>query len=162
VVTEFLKFARPQELANEEVAVGQIIERVTSELRDSLPQAEIVSEGQFECISGDEGLLRQAVLNLVRNAAEAAGERSSGAQVIVRGAVEQTGGRTVQRLSVADNGPGIPPPTSPRFSRPSSPPNRTVPAWAWPSCRKSSSSTAARLTLGTGRKGARSLRFVYQ
>ena len=109
VVTEFLKFARPQELANEEVAVGQLVERVTSELRDSLPQAEIVSEGQFECISGDEGLLRQAVLNLVRNAAEAAGERPSGAQVIVRGAVEQTGGRTIQRLSVADNGPGIPP-----------------------------------------------------
>jgi len=26
----------------------------------------------------------------------------------VRGAVEHTGGRTVQRLSVADNGPGIP------------------------------------------------------
>ncbi len=109
VVTEFLKFARPQELANEEVAVGQLVERVTSELRDSLPQAEIVSEGEFECVSGDEGLLRQAVLNLVRNAAEAAGERPSGAQVIVRGAVEQTGGRTVQRISVADNGPGIPP-----------------------------------------------------
>jgi PAS domain S-box-containing protein len=109
VVTEFLKFARPQELANEEVTLRELVERVISELRDSLPQAEIVSDGQFECVSGDEGLLRQAVLNLVRNAAEAAGERSSGAQVMVRGAVEQTGGRTVQRLTVADNGPGIPP-----------------------------------------------------
>ena len=109
VVTEFLKFARPQELANEEVTLKVLVERVVSELRDSLPQAEILSEGQFECVSGDEGLLRQAVLNLVRNAAEAAGERPSGAQVQVRGAVEQTGGRTVQRLTVADNGPGIPP-----------------------------------------------------
>jgi len=108
VVSEFLKFARPQELANEEVTVGSLIEQVISESRDSLPQAEIVSDGQFECISGDEGLLRQAVLNLVRNAAEAAAGQPSGAQVRVRGAVEQTGGRTVQRLSVADNGPGIP------------------------------------------------------
>jgi len=108
VVTEFLKFARPQELANEEVTVDLLIERVISDSRDSLPQAEIVSEGQFECISGDEGLLRQAVLNLVRNAAEAAAGQPGGAHVRVRGAVEHTGGRTVQRLSVADNGPGIP------------------------------------------------------
>jgi PAS domain S-box-containing protein len=108
VVSEFLKFARPQELANEEVTVGQLIERVISEVRDSLPQAEIVSEGQFECVLGDEGLLRQAVLNLVRNAAEAASGQPSGGQVLLRGAVEQTGGQTLQRLSVADNGPGIP------------------------------------------------------
>jgi PAS domain S-box-containing protein len=108
VVSEFLKFARPQELANEEVAVDLLVERVMSEVHDSLPQVEITSQGRFECVSGDEGLLRQAVLNLVRNAAEAAGTQPSGAQVLVRGAVELAGGQTVQRLSVADNGPGIP------------------------------------------------------
>jgi PAS domain S-box-containing protein len=109
VVTEFLKFARPQELANEEVTLQALIERAVSELRDSLPGVEIQSDGQFECVSGDEGLLLQAVLNLVRNAAEAAGERPSGAQVLVRGAIERTGGRTVQRLTISDNGSGIPP-----------------------------------------------------
>jgi PAS domain S-box-containing protein len=108
VVTEFLKFARPQELANEEVALKALVERAISEVRDSLPQAEILSEGQFESVLGDEGLLRQVVLNLVRNAAEAATERSAGAQVMVRGLVEQTGGRTIQRVVIADNGPGIP------------------------------------------------------
>jgi PAS domain S-box-containing protein len=108
VVSEFLKFARPQELANEDVAVGVLIERVTSELRDSLPHAEIRTEGQFESISGDEGLLRQVMLNLVRNAVEAASGQTGGARVWVRGAIEHTGGQTVQRLTVADNGPGIP------------------------------------------------------
>jgi PAS domain S-box-containing protein len=109
VVTEFLKFARPQELANEEVLLQELVERAISELRDSLPQVDIQADGQFECVSGDEGLLLQAVLNLVRNAAEAAGEQPSGARVLVRGTVERAGGRTVQRLTVSDNGPGIPP-----------------------------------------------------
>jgi PAS domain S-box-containing protein len=109
VVTEFLKFARPQELANEEVTLQLLVERAISELRDSLPGVEIQFDGQFECVSGDEGLLRQAVLNLVRNAAEAAGERPAGAQVLVHGTVERNGGRTVQRLTISDNGSGIPP-----------------------------------------------------
>ncbi len=108
IVTEFLKFARPQELANEDVTVKALIDRVISEMRDSMPQAEVIAEGQFESVLGDEGLLRQVLLNLVRNAAEAAGEHSSSAQVIVRGVVEQSGGRPVQRLIVSDNGPGIP------------------------------------------------------
>jgi PAS domain S-box-containing protein len=118
VVTEFLKFARPQELANEEVTLQVLIDRAISEVRDSLPQATITSQGRFDFVLGDEGLLRQVVLNLVRNAAEAAGERSSDAQVVVRGVVEQTGGRAVQRLIVSDNGPGIPQAELPKIFAP--------------------------------------------
>jgi PAS domain S-box-containing protein len=118
VVTEFLKFARPQELANEEVTLRTLIDRAISEIRDSLPQTAITCEGQFESVLGDEGLLRQVILNLVRNAAEAAGERSSDAQVTVRGAVEQTGGRPVQRVIVSDNGPGIPQAELPKIFAP--------------------------------------------
>jgi PAS domain S-box-containing protein len=118
VVTEFLRFARPQELANEEVTLQALIDRVISEVRDSLPQAEIACEGQFECVLGDEGLLRQAVLNLVRNAAEAAGERPSGARVLVRGVAENAGGRAIQRLIVSDNGSGIPQTELPKIFAP--------------------------------------------
>jgi PAS domain S-box-containing protein len=118
IVTEFLKFARPQELANEEVTLKALLDRVISEMRDSLPQAEIISEGQFESVLGDEGLLRQVLLNLVRNAAEAAGERSSGAQVTVRGVIDHTGGRALQRLIISDNGPGIPPAELPKIFAP--------------------------------------------
>jgi PAS domain S-box-containing protein len=111
VVTEFLKFARPQELANEEVALKTLVERGVAELRDSLPAVEILLDGDFECVSGDEGLLHQAILNLVRNGGEAASsERPNGAQVRLRGSTEQTpGGRSIQRLTISDNGPGIPP-----------------------------------------------------
>jgi PAS domain S-box-containing protein len=117
VVTEFLKFARPQELANEEVNLQQVIDRAISELRDSLPQSIIRSEGRFERVSGDEGLLRQAILNLVRNAAEASCERP-GAEVVIRGAIEHVSGRTMQRVTITDNGPGIPPANLPKIFAP--------------------------------------------
>jgi two-component system, NtrC family, sensor histidine kinase AtoS len=118
VVTEFLKFARPQEVANEDVALQTLVDRVISEIRDSLPQAEIVCEGQFECVEGDEGLLRQVVLNLLRNAVEATVDRPSGARVVLRGVVDQTGGRAIQRLVIADNGPGIPQAELPKIFAP--------------------------------------------
>lgn len=109
VVTEFLKFARPLELSNEEVAVETLVERAVSEVRDAIPDVEITVSGEMEHISGDEALLRQALLNLVRNAAEAAGSQSFGGRVMVAGTVETNAGRPVQRITISDNGPGIPP-----------------------------------------------------
>ena len=108
VVTEFLKFARPMDLVNEEVAMRPLVERIIEEVHDAIPRVEISTAGEFERLSGDEALLRQALLNLVRNAAEAVGGRESGGRVIVRGSVEATGGHAAQRISVSDNGPGIP------------------------------------------------------
>jgi two-component system, NtrC family, nitrogen regulation sensor histidine kinase GlnL len=107
VVTEFLKFARPLELSNEEVAVGPLIGNVISEITDAMPSVEISTSGEFELVSGDEALLRQALLNLVRNAAEAAGSQPYEARVRLHGSVERNAGHSVQRISVADNGPGI-------------------------------------------------------
>jgi signal transduction histidine kinase len=57
-------------------------------------------------------------LNLARNAAEASRDRPSGGRVIVRGSVEQNGGFDVQRISVSDNGPGIPSADLPKIFRP--------------------------------------------
>ena len=108
VVTEFLKFARPLNLATEEVALKPLVQRVAAELRDAVPGVEIYAEGEFEPIAGDEALLRQALLNIVRNAAEAVVEQPIKGQVIMRGSVDHSSGRTVQRIAVADNGPGIP------------------------------------------------------
>ena len=118
VVTEFLKFARPQELANEEVSVKALVEQVVSDIRDSMPNGEVVTEGQFESVLGDEGLLRQVVLNLVRNAIEAAGEQANGVRVVLRGVVDQSGSRAIQRLIVADDGPGIPQAELPKIFAP--------------------------------------------
>lgn len=108
VVTEFLKFARPLELATEEVALQSLVNRVSVEVSDAVPQIEISATGDFEPVAGDESLLRQALLNVARNAAEAASGQPFAGRVMVRGSVEQLGGRLMQRIAVADNGPGIP------------------------------------------------------
>ncbi len=108
VVTEFLRFARPLELVDEQVAMQPLIERVAAEVREAMPQVSVTSEGEFADVSGDEGLLRQALLNLARNAAEAVAAQPFSGRVVVHGAVERSAGRGVQRISIADNGPGIP------------------------------------------------------
>src|SRR5947209_932326 len=85
VVTEFLKYARPLEIPDERVALQTVVERVVSEVREALPQVKIRCEGRFREAGGDEGLLRQALLNLARNAAEACAITDGGGQVVVNG-----------------------------------------------------------------------------
>lgn len=108
VVSEFLKFARPLDLASEQVDVTSLVDRVILQVRDSVPDVVISAEGSFESVSGDGALLGQALLNLVRNAAEAAVGQPCGGRVTLRGSVEHAGGHSLQRISVSDNGPGIP------------------------------------------------------
>src|SRR6266852_3503283 len=108
VVAEFLKYARPLEIPDEIVTLQTVVERVTAEVGEALPQVKIRCEGTFGDAGGDEGLLRQALLNLARNEAEACALTAGGGRVVVRGDIvdgEETG---FQRISVADNGPGIP------------------------------------------------------
>jgi len=109
VVTEFLKFARPLDLASERVVLRPIIEQVIAEVSEGLPGIPITSEGEFGDVSGDDALLRQAILNLARNAAEAVADNAGGGRVIIRGELEHSGMQPGQRISIADNGPGIPP-----------------------------------------------------
>ena len=108
VVSEFMKFARPLDLTTEEVLVAPLLDRVIAQVRDSVPGVAIVTEGDFQKVSGDGALLGQALLNLVRNAAEAASTQPSGGRVILHGGVEQSGSNRLQRISICDNGPGIP------------------------------------------------------
>jgi signal transduction histidine kinase len=108
VVTEFLKFARPLELADEQVTLRPIFEHIVAEVADTVPGVPITCEGDFGNVSGDDALLRQAFLNLTRNAAEAAAEGHGGGRVIIRGEIDQTGLTQGQRISIADSGPGIP------------------------------------------------------
>ena len=71
VVTEFLKFAKPLELAHDQVALRPMVNSILTELAEAVPGVPITIEGEFGEVSGDEALLRQAILNLARNAAEA-------------------------------------------------------------------------------------------
>jgi two-component system, NtrC family, sensor histidine kinase HydH len=118
VVTEFLKYARPLEIPDETVTMQTVIERVVTEVGEAIPQVKIRCEGSFGDVEGDEGLLRQALLNLARNAAEACGAAKSGGKVLVRGEIvrgEETGS---QQITVFDNGPGIAADALPKLFRP--------------------------------------------
>jgi nitrogen-specific signal transduction histidine kinase len=118
VVTEFLKYARPLEIPDERVALQTMVERVVEEVGEALPQVKIRWEGTFGEAGGDEGLLRQALLNLARNAAEACAITVGGGQVVVRGDTVHSEEAGFQRISVTDNGPGIPANVLPKLFRP--------------------------------------------
>ncbi len=109
VVTEFLRFSRPLELTEETVRLEAMVEQVAEEICNVIPdRASIRPTGSFAEIAGDEGLLRQALLNLVRNAAEAVSSAGERGMVLIEGATEERAGRLWQRITVTDNGPGIP------------------------------------------------------
>jgi signal transduction histidine kinase len=108
VVTEFLRFAKPLEICYETVPMQSVVERVAEELHEAVPQCNVACEGAFVDLPGDEALLRQALVNLTRNAAEAARGAGISPQVTISGSAEELGGRRWQRICVSDNGPGIP------------------------------------------------------
>ncbi len=118
VVTEFLKYARPLEISTEEVGLKAVVERVASEIAGVMPQARIKLEGEFESVAGDEGLLRQALLNLMRNAAEACGGEAGGGEVTLQGEVTGNEGHGYQRITISDDGPGIAAPDLGKLFRP--------------------------------------------
>jgi two-component system, NtrC family, sensor histidine kinase HydH len=108
VITEFLKYARPLEISDEQVPLQPVVERIVSEISEALPAIRIRCEGAFKSVPGDEGLLRQALLNLARNAAEASTGAANGGRVLLRGEVVRGPETGFQRITVFDNGPGIP------------------------------------------------------
>jgi signal transduction histidine kinase len=109
VVTEFLKFARPLELADEQVSIAPMMQRIVAEIGEAQPDVPIDVLGEFGEVSGDDALLRQAILNLARNAAEAASGNPGGGRVIIRGEIDKSGPLQGLRIYVTDNGSGIPP-----------------------------------------------------
>ena len=108
VVTNFLNFARPAQLTLTRVDLRAICERAAEEIRpDALALGgDVVVSGEFGAVEGDEVLLRQAFSNLLRNAVEAcAGGRSPPQWRFGRRSIRS---QKVSRITVNDNGPGIP------------------------------------------------------
>ncbi|MDP9147104.1 MAG: ATP-binding protein, partial [Acidobacteriota bacterium] len=118
VVAEFLKYARPLDISNERVALQPLVERLVVEISEASPGIRIRSEGAFRTVPGDEGFLRQALLNLTRNAAEACADAANGGRVLLRGELTRTGDTAFQRITIFDNGPGIPDPAQGKLFRP--------------------------------------------
>jgi PAS domain S-box-containing protein len=118
VVAEFLKYARPLEIPDENVGLRAMVERVVVEVGEALPKVQVRCEGTFGEVEGDEGLLRQALLNLVRNAAEACSLSSDRGHVLVRGEAVRREDTGLQRISIVDDGPGIPDAALPKLFLP--------------------------------------------
>jgi len=97
MVTAFLNFARPQPLQLEEVSLSELVRDCT----DELPVKFEVDVAESLFVRADERMLRLALLNLMRNAAEAIPD----GQVFV--SAKNENGSVVIR--VRDNGPGIAP-----------------------------------------------------
>ncbi len=100
VVTEFLRYARPLEISEEPVALRSLLDRVVCEVKELQPLLQITVDGDFAEIAGDEGLLRQAFLNLVRNAAEAASSHAAVPSVIMRGETIRSVDENFQRFRI--------------------------------------------------------------
>ena len=118
VVTNFLNFARPAQLALSRVDLQAICERAAEEVR---PDARVLGgdvsvHGEFGVLDGDEVLLRQAFSNLLRNALEACAGASIAPRIAIHAEVDAA--QKVSRIAVNDNGPGIAPGLRERVFRP--------------------------------------------
>src|SRR5262245_46643649 len=118
VVTNFLNFARPTQLSLGTHDLGAIIERASEDLRPDARRlnGDIVVTGAFGRIDADDVLMRQAFMNLLRNAIEACQGHGVTPDVRVEGAIEQAAG--VVRVTVRDNGPGVSPDAREKIFRP--------------------------------------------
>jgi signal transduction histidine kinase len=106
VVTNFLNFARPEQVSFGSVDLQSVATRAAEDIRHELPRDTTIDvHGTFGAIQGDEVLLRQMFSNLVRNAGEACQGAGITPAIEITGHVDSEQGTC--RVSVADNGPGI-------------------------------------------------------
>lgn len=101
VVTNFLKFARPEPLSLAAVDLRLLIERAA----EDVPTARIAIAGEFGTIDADDVLLRQAFSNLFRNSVEACSAAERPATITVDGRLDPRTHSVV--TTIRDNGPGI-------------------------------------------------------
>jgi len=120
MVTSFLNFARPQPLQLDEVDVNALIAECSGELHQlfALRRVELVITGtagvspadSHALIRADERMLRQALLNLIRNAAEAIPESQNDRRVEVATSIERDqAGKDWVTVEIKDTGEGIAP-----------------------------------------------------
>jgi signal transduction histidine kinase len=111
MVTSFLNFARPRPLDFGDVHLGELLAQCAADLRPLYEERRVALalEGEFADVRADERMLRQAVLNLLRNAAEALSDEQADRRVTVRGSrVGGAEGEEWSQVEIRDTGRGIP------------------------------------------------------
>jgi len=118
-IKELLNFTRVQELSLERWPVAQIVDESLKVVKDTMAQKRIVVERACDDglppILADADKLRQVFLNVLRNAHEALG---SGGKISIACDTVAEGARTMVRVRIADNGPGIPDKDRPNIFEP--------------------------------------------
>ncbi len=115
MVTSFLNFARPQPLNLETVSLPELLDECAGELASLYKELEVdltmkgPERGSSLLVPADERMLRQALMNLIRNAAEAIPEGQLNRSVELRHFIndDQTGKRWAV-VQIKDSGKGIP------------------------------------------------------
>lgn len=110
LVTDFLNFAKPQQLNLAQVDLRVVIESCAEEIWGQLKQAGIAFkiEGTFATLAADEALLKRAFANLLRNAAEAIDPQCQQRVIEVSGTVDTGRGKRYAHVLISDTGVGIP------------------------------------------------------
>ena len=113
MVTSFLNFARPQPLEFDDVNLGELIDDCARELAplSGGKNVELAIYHRAETktlIRADERMLRQTLLNLIRNAVEAIPETAATRRVDVSTSLETEPGKKWAVIGIEDSGEGIP------------------------------------------------------
>jgi signal transduction histidine kinase len=111
MVTSFLNFARPQPLQLEEVSLKELLDDCVTELQSLLNELNVsllLNVPDHLIVSADERMLRQALLNLLRNGAEAITDDQADRRLIVQSTIEKDTNPVWTTISIRDTGPGIP------------------------------------------------------
>ena len=105
IVSDFLDFTRPLSIRSEAVDCADVLRWCVQEILTQFPDRSnpVSIEGNFARVRGDEGLLRQAFFNLLKNGIEA------GENVRVRVSADVDFAAKELHMQVRDNGPGIDP-----------------------------------------------------
>jgi signal transduction histidine kinase len=114
MVTSFLNFARPQPLQFEEVNISELLAECCVELGPLFAERRVKLAADYSdrspiIIGADERMLRQALLNLIRNAAEAIPESADARRVeVVARAEQDQSGKDWAVIEIEDTGQGVP------------------------------------------------------
>ncbi len=116
LVTSFLNFARPQPLELDDVDLIDLLNECISEMKATFEEQRVElifdsGKATLPRVRADERMLRQAILNLLRNAAQAISDASRERRVIVRGFKQgDKEGTEWAVIEIEDTGQGIPEP----------------------------------------------------
>jgi signal transduction histidine kinase len=116
MITSFLNFARPQPLQLEPVALNELVNECGRESTPLFEERGVklvlksgAEQGSAESsVQADHRMMRQAMLNLLRNSAEAIPIDKPDRRVIVHSSIENEQGKRWAVISIQDTGEGIP------------------------------------------------------